>query len=51
MEALVAHVKEVDLHDALYEQYTSEPLFKNNKINAEFYPASVLRFFKETILQ
>ena len=28
MEALVAHVKEVDLHDALYEQYTSEPLFK-----------------------
>jgi hypothetical protein len=51
MEDLVAHVKKVDLHDALYEKYTSEPLFKNNKINAEFCPSNVLRFFKETILQ
>tara|TARA_R110000751_G_scaffold103241_1_gene198427 strand:- start:516 stop:1439 length:924 start_codon:yes stop_codon:yes gene_type:complete len=51
MEALVAHVKEVDRRDDLYKQYTSEPLFKKNKINAEFYPSSVLRFFKETILQ
>lgn len=50
IEALIDYVKEVDQNKELYESYRDEPLFKNNQINKEFLPESVLSFFTETIL-
>jgi hypothetical protein len=50
MDSLVDYVKTVDRDETLYKKYCSEPLFKKNKIGSEFYPASVLRFFEDTIL-
>jgi hypothetical protein len=50
IDQFVDYIKEVDNNKKLYENYLKEPLFLNNKINDEFRPENVLRFFEEKIL-
>jgi hypothetical protein len=45
LEALAAHVAEVDRNDALYTQYLREPYFKENRPNEYFDPNRILDFF------
>ena len=45
LEALAAHVAEVDRSDALYTQYLREPYFKNNQPNEYFDPNRICDFF------
>jgi hypothetical protein len=50
-EELLERVKEIDQDEALYKSYFRQPLFREGKIKKEFYPASVLSFFHNTILK
>lgn len=44
------YVEYIDKNDQEYSAYQQEPLFCDNAINQEFYPAAVLNFFKNTVL-
>jgi hypothetical protein len=50
IDQFVDYIKEVDNNKKLYENYLKEPLFLNNKINDEFMPENVLKFFEEKVL-